>query len=245
MRARSRRARSRVARPDAAPSVASGPAPRTLRRFMTSRTIPARRCAWPSPPSRLRRSPAVGCSARAGSDAIDAARGRPADVGRDRARGRLASTATRTGCRDRRRPTRSSCCRWRCSSASVPTSTIPTRLFATGARRRRRGARRQPVDRGPRRPRDRRRRHGRARPGRSSRPASTRVRGRVFGATGPFARDWWAPGWRDYFPRLYIALPTALTYRGNELAGGRHVTRSGASRRQSAHRRSSSRAASR
>ena len=27
-----------------------------------------------------------------------------------------------------------------------------------------------------------------------------RVRGRVFGATGPFARDWWAPGWRDYFP---------------------------------------------
>jgi D-alanyl-D-alanine carboxypeptidase/D-alanyl-D-alanine-endopeptidase (penicillin-binding protein 4) len=50
-----------------------------------------------------------------------------------------------------------------------------------------------------------------------------RVRGRVFGATGPFARDWWAPGWRDYFPRLYIALPTALTFRGNELAGGRHI----------------------
>jgi D-alanyl-D-alanine carboxypeptidase/D-alanyl-D-alanine-endopeptidase (penicillin-binding protein 4) len=50
-----------------------------------------------------------------------------------------------------------------------------------------------------------------------------RVRGHVFGATGPFARDWWAPGWRDYFPRYYIALPTALTYRFNERAGGRHV----------------------
>lgn len=51
-----------------------------------------------------------------------------------------------------------------------------------------------------------------------------RIRGRVAGATGPFARDWWAPGWRDYFPRVYIALPTALTFRANERAGGRHVT---------------------
>jgi D-alanyl-D-alanine carboxypeptidase/D-alanyl-D-alanine-endopeptidase (penicillin-binding protein 4) len=50
-----------------------------------------------------------------------------------------------------------------------------------------------------------------------------RVRGHVLGATEPFARDWWAPGWRDYFPRYYIALPTALTYRFNERAGGRHV----------------------
>jgi D-alanyl-D-alanine carboxypeptidase/D-alanyl-D-alanine-endopeptidase (penicillin-binding protein 4) len=50
-----------------------------------------------------------------------------------------------------------------------------------------------------------------------------RVRGRVFGATGPFARDWFAPGWRDYFPDYYIALPTALTFRFNE-RGGRHVT---------------------
>ncbi len=50
-----------------------------------------------------------------------------------------------------------------------------------------------------------------------------RVRGRVFGATGPFSRDWWARGWRDYFPRLYIALPTALTYRFNEGGGGRHL----------------------
>jgi D-alanyl-D-alanine carboxypeptidase/D-alanyl-D-alanine-endopeptidase (penicillin-binding protein 4) len=50
-----------------------------------------------------------------------------------------------------------------------------------------------------------------------------RVRGRVLGATGPFARDWWAPGWRDYFPDVYIALPTALTFRFNEGAGGRHL----------------------
>ena len=50
-----------------------------------------------------------------------------------------------------------------------------------------------------------------------------RIRGRVFGSTGPFSHDWWAPGWRDYFPRYYIALPTALTFRANERAGGRHV----------------------
>lgn len=50
-----------------------------------------------------------------------------------------------------------------------------------------------------------------------------RVRGRVFGSTGPFARDWWAPGWRDYFPRVYIALPTGLTFRFNEGSGGRHL----------------------
>ncbi len=50
-----------------------------------------------------------------------------------------------------------------------------------------------------------------------------RVHGRVLGSTGPYARDWFAPGWREYFPRYYIALPTALTYRFNELAGGRHV----------------------
>ena len=50
-----------------------------------------------------------------------------------------------------------------------------------------------------------------------------RVRGRVFAGTGPFGRDWWAPGWRDYFPDVYIALPTALTYRFNEAAGGRHL----------------------
>jgi D-alanyl-D-alanine carboxypeptidase/D-alanyl-D-alanine-endopeptidase (penicillin-binding protein 4) len=50
----------------------------------------------------------------------------------------------------------------------------------------------------------------------------TRVRGRVIGATTPFVRDWWARGWRDYFPSVYVQIPTALTFRGNE-AGGRHI----------------------
>lgn len=50
----------------------------------------------------------------------------------------------------------------------------------------------------------------------------TKIRGRVIGATTPFVRDWWAAGWRDYFPAVYIEIPTALTYRGNR-AGGRHI----------------------
>jgi serine-type D-Ala-D-Ala carboxypeptidase/endopeptidase (penicillin-binding protein 4) len=50
-----------------------------------------------------------------------------------------------------------------------------------------------------------------------------RIRGSIRGATGPFARDWWATGWRDYFPGRYIALPTALTFNGNRDASGRHV----------------------
>jgi serine-type D-Ala-D-Ala carboxypeptidase/endopeptidase (penicillin-binding protein 4) len=51
-----------------------------------------------------------------------------------------------------------------------------------------------------------------------------KVLGHVYGSTGPFARDWFAPGWRDYFPRYYIALPTALTFRGNLGSRGIHVT---------------------
>jgi serine-type D-Ala-D-Ala carboxypeptidase/endopeptidase (penicillin-binding protein 4) len=50
-----------------------------------------------------------------------------------------------------------------------------------------------------------------------------RIRGRVMGATTGFRRDWWAPGWRDYFPRDYIALPTALTFEGNQDARGVHI----------------------
>lgn len=49
-----------------------------------------------------------------------------------------------------------------------------------------------------------------------------KIRGRVIGATTPFVRDWWARGWRDYFPSVYVQIPTALTFRGNE-AGGRHI----------------------
>jgi D-alanyl-D-alanine carboxypeptidase/D-alanyl-D-alanine-endopeptidase (penicillin-binding protein 4) len=52
----------------------------------------------------------------------------------------------------------------------------------------------------------------------------TKVRGRVLGSTSQFSRDWWASGWRWYFPRYYIALPTALTFRRNTGPGGRHVT---------------------
>ena len=49
------------------------------------------------------------------------------------------------------------------------------------------------------------------------------VRGRVMGSTTGFQRDWWATGWRDYFPRDYIPLPTALTYDNNEDADGRNI----------------------
>ena len=50
-----------------------------------------------------------------------------------------------------------------------------------------------------------------------------KVRGRVMGATTGFQRDWWAPGWQDYFPRDYIPLPTALTFAGNEDTRGVHI----------------------
>jgi D-alanyl-D-alanine carboxypeptidase/D-alanyl-D-alanine-endopeptidase (penicillin-binding protein 4) len=50
-----------------------------------------------------------------------------------------------------------------------------------------------------------------------------RIRGDVIGSTGPFRRDWWAPGWRDYFPAVYAPLPTALTFEGNETARGVHI----------------------
>jgi D-alanyl-D-alanine carboxypeptidase/D-alanyl-D-alanine-endopeptidase (penicillin-binding protein 4) len=50
-----------------------------------------------------------------------------------------------------------------------------------------------------------------------------RLRGRVLGVTTGFTRDWWAPGWRDYFPEEYIPLPTALTFEGNEDRYGRNI----------------------
>ena len=50
-----------------------------------------------------------------------------------------------------------------------------------------------------------------------------RVRGRVMGSTGPFGRDWFAPGWKSYFPRYYIALPTALTYHYNRGPRGTNI----------------------
>lgn len=47
--------------------------------------------------------------------------------------------------------------------------------------------------------------------------------GHVVGVTGPFRRDWFAPGWKSYFPAEDIALPTALTFAGNVAPSGRHV----------------------
>ena len=43
----------------------------------------------------------------------------------------------------------------------------------------------------------------------------TRIEGSVIGDTGPFERDWWADGWKDDFPAIEVAIPTALTFRGN------------------------------
>lgn len=50
-----------------------------------------------------------------------------------------------------------------------------------------------------------------------------RIRGSVVGSTRYFKHDWWARGWKSYFPRRYIPLPTALTFNGNT-AGGVHIT---------------------
>jgi D-alanyl-D-alanine carboxypeptidase/D-alanyl-D-alanine-endopeptidase (penicillin-binding protein 4) len=51
-----------------------------------------------------------------------------------------------------------------------------------------------------------------------------KIAGGVIGSTGPFSRDWWAPGWRDYFPDVYIARPTALTFDQNRDGSGTHVS---------------------
>jgi D-alanyl-D-alanine carboxypeptidase len=51
----------------------------------------------------------------------------------------------------------------------------------------------------------------------------TAIDGSVVGSTGHFARDWFAPGWKSYFPEDVIALPSALTFRGNSI-GGVHVS---------------------
>jgi D-alanyl-D-alanine carboxypeptidase len=45
------------------------------------------------------------------------------------------------------------------------------------------------------------------------------IRGSVMGSMGPFSRDWWAKGWKDYFPADYIPIPTALTFRQNSVRG--------------------------
>ena len=50
------------------------------------------------------------------------------------------------------------------------------------------------------------------------------IRGNVMAATGPFERDWFAPGWRAYFPASEVGLPSALTFNGN-VYKGRHTKR--------------------
>src|SRR5207249_6247652 len=46
-----------------------------------------------------------------------------------------------------------------------------------------------------------------------------RVTGHIMGGVGYFARDWYAPGWQPDFPRVEVALPTALTFNGNARRG--------------------------
>jgi serine-type D-Ala-D-Ala carboxypeptidase/endopeptidase (penicillin-binding protein 4) len=50
-----------------------------------------------------------------------------------------------------------------------------------------------------------------------------RVEGSVMGSIGPFSRDWWAVGWRDYFDEDEVPFPTALTFRGNVGPRGGHI----------------------
>jgi len=50
----------------------------------------------------------------------------------------------------------------------------------------------------------------------------TEIDGRVRGAVAHFQHDWWAEGWKPNFPRDYIALPSALTFEGNE-RHGQHI----------------------
>lgn len=51
----------------------------------------------------------------------------------------------------------------------------------------------------------------------------TRIQGSVRGSTEYFSHDWFAPGWKPEFPDEEIALPSALSYMGNTVAG-RHVS---------------------
>lgn len=50
------------------------------------------------------------------------------------------------------------------------------------------------------------------------------IRGNVMAATNTFARDWFAPGWRPYFPSSEVGLPSALTFNLN-VHKGRYTKR--------------------
>jgi len=49
-----------------------------------------------------------------------------------------------------------------------------------------------------------------------------RITGRVVGARNYFASDWWAPGWKSFYPSSEVALPAALNFNGN-IYRGRHI----------------------
>ena len=51
----------------------------------------------------------------------------------------------------------------------------------------------------------------------------TKITGSVVGGINYFSRDWFAPGWRSYFPSRYVPLPSALTFNGNR-AKGIHIS---------------------
>jgi D-alanyl-D-alanine carboxypeptidase/D-alanyl-D-alanine-endopeptidase (penicillin-binding protein 4) len=50
-----------------------------------------------------------------------------------------------------------------------------------------------------------------------------RITGRVIGSTHYFSHDWFAPGWKSYYPQQYVPLASALTYNGNAHRG-RHIS---------------------
>ena len=50
-----------------------------------------------------------------------------------------------------------------------------------------------------------------------------RITGRVVGAQTFFAHDWWASGWKSFFPSSEVALPAALNINGN-VHKGRHIS---------------------
>ncbi len=50
-----------------------------------------------------------------------------------------------------------------------------------------------------------------------------RIRGRVVGAQTYFAHDWWASGWKPFYPSSEVALPAALNLNGN-VHKGRHIS---------------------
>ena len=43
----------------------------------------------------------------------------------------------------------------------------------------------------------------------------TEITGHVMASMGPFERDWYAQGWKPFFPASEVGLPSALTFNGN------------------------------